>query len=240
MVTEKITNKSFYLLIGGVLSLFLFIALLFAVYSQSSYLAVNQELFLLSSKIQGSYAHFVSHLISLFGDKYIIVPAFISAGIILYIKKQKWIGLHLIAVISIAALLAYIFKNAIAFPRPGIITSTLHSYAFPSRHVTLCSAYVTFLASLIIPQMKHRWIGAIIAVFLMILESFSRIALQVHWLSDVLGGALLGISCGLFGGYSFYLKPKTFLNMKLIFGLLLLFFVIYSFIYLVLHFAGFI
>lgn len=112
MVTKKITNKSFYLLIGGVLSLFLFIALMFAVYSQSTYLAVNQELFLLSSKIQGGYAHFVSHLISLFGDKYIIVPAFISAGIILYIMKQKWIGLHLIGVISIAALLAYIFKNA--------------------------------------------------------------------------------------------------------------------------------
>lgn len=238
MMKERIRNSRFYLLIGGILSLFLFTILMFAVYSQSSYLSINNDLYLFSSKVQKDYIYLLSSLISLFGNKYIIVPTFISTGIILCIKKQKWIGLHLIGVISIAALLAYIFKNAVAYPRPEITTSTLPSYAFPSRHVTLCSAYVSFLASLIVPQMKQRSFGIIIAGFLIIIESISRITLQVHWLSDVLGGALLGVSCGLFGAYSFFLKPKTPLNIKFIVITLLITFLIYSFIYLVLHLIG--
>ncbi|QMT60822.1 phosphatase PAP2 family protein [Legionella sp. PC997] len=237
MMKEIIRNNSFYLLIGGILSLFLFTVLLFAVYSQSSFLSINHELYLLSNKIQNNSTHILSNFISLFGDKYIIVPSFISTGAILYIKNQKWIGLHLIGVISIAALLAYIFKNVIAVPRPEIITSTLHSYAFPSRHVTLCSAYVTLLTSLIVPQMKRPWFGVIIAGFLIILESYSRIALQVHWLSDVLGGALLGVSCGLLGAYSFFRKPKTPLNIKFIVTTLLITFLIFSFICLGLDFC---
>lgn len=139
--------------------------------------------------------------------------------------------MHLIGVVLIAALLAHVLKNAIDYPRPEISTSTLPSYAFPSRHVTLCSAYVTFLSALIIPQISYRWLVIICACLLIMLEAIARLILEVHWLTDVIGGALLGAACGFLGAYSFFLRPKICINIKSILMTLFIVFLVICVLY---------
>jgi undecaprenyl-diphosphatase len=67
--------------------------------------------------------------------------------------------------------------------------------SFPSGHTTTSFALATVLL-LDWPGPRRRAVG-IVAFALALLIGFSRIYRGVHWPSDALGGALLGISCGL-------------------------------------------
>lgn len=64
-------------------------------------------------------------------------------------------------------------------------------HAFPSGH----SARATLLAVLA-GTLGPLWLGAAFAVWA-VLVAASRVALGVHYLSDVIGGAALGFVCGL-------------------------------------------
>ncbi|KTD44386.1 phosphatase PAP2 family protein [Legionella parisiensis] len=231
MELDKIKNNKLYLLISALVCIFLFFLLVRTILIQSPYLSVNVDLYLLSIKLQNDYLYWLSIFVSLFGDRYIVIPTFVITSVMLFGKKEHWLALHLIGVVLIAALLAHLLKNAIAYPRPEISTSTLPSYAFPSRHVTLCSAYVTFLSALVIPQISYRWLGIMSACLLIILEAFARLILQVHWFTDVIGGALLGAACGFLGAYSFFLKPQIYINIKSTLMTLLIVFLLISVLY---------
>ncbi len=228
MEPDKIKNNKLYLLISALVCILLFSLLVRLLFLQSSYLSINFDLYLFIKKLQNDYLYWMSVFFSLLGDRYIIIPTFVITSVILFGKKEQWLALHLIGVVLIAALLAHVLKNTIAYPRPEISTSTLPSYAFPSRHVTICSAYVTFLSALIIPQITYRWFWIIIACLIIIIESIARLVLQVHWLTDVIGGALLGATCGLLGAYSFFLKPKICINIQSTLMTLLILFLIIS------------
>ncbi|MEE1085914.1 MAG: phosphatase PAP2 family protein [Schaedlerella sp.] len=120
----------------------------------------------------------------------------ISVSIIfLFFKKTRKAG--------IAALLALLFnlfftnvtlKNVVARTRPydvieglDILIKRLGSYSFPSGH-TACSFAAAFAYYQCLSQKKL----GIAALVLAGLIGFSRMYVGVHFLTDVLGGALVG------------------------------------------------
>jgi Membrane-associated phospholipid phosphatase len=126
------------------------------------------------------------------------------AVILLIPKKTRRTG----AAMGVSLLLGLIIgngilKNLIARPRPYDIANPVRArrallidpptdYSFPSGH-TLAS----FEASTAL--FKDHTVYGFLAFVLAILIGFSRIYLQVHYPSDVLGGAILGFLLGLLG-----------------------------------------
>ncbi len=104
-----------------------------------------------------------------------------------------------------------LFKDLIERYRPShhaLLTDHLHFYeikpgeyykggmfGFVSSHATNTFAISTFAWLHLKP--KVRWAGAAL-LFVCLLVCFSRIYLGVHYLSDIIGGAVLGILIGLF------------------------------------------
>lgn len=93
-------------------------------------------------------------------------------------------------------LIVDILKRLIHSARPlnGIIPET--GFSFPSGHATAAAVFCGLLTYLIWKHFKSRnWriLSVVFLVSISLLVGFSRIYLNVHWLSDVLGAYSLGM-----------------------------------------------
>ncbi len=111
----------------------------------------------------------------------------------LWWKNKKIDAIWFGVTIAVAGAAIWILKHLFSRPRPpfGLVAET--SASFPSGHAL--SAVVFFLCawylfSKIWPG-KNKIIG-IKAIVLILLISWSRLALGVHWMSDIIGGWVIG------------------------------------------------
>lgn len=133
--------------------------------------------------------------ITIFGEWQIVASLAIIASVILSLWKKKT---YLIPFwISIAGSELFIFFGKLAFhrSRPEIAFYTENTFSFPSGHSTIAVAFYGFLTYIMFRETK-KWKHKINTVFCGIILIFaiglSRLYLGVHFLSDVLGGYLLG------------------------------------------------
>lgn len=99
-----------------------------------------------------------------------------------------------------ASLLAHLLKILIARPRPTVVADMMVNmppdYSFPSAHTAQAAS---FFFALGLVAARHLPVKSAAAVWLCcgLLISFvglSRIYLNVHYLSDVIAGAILGVA----------------------------------------------
>ena len=122
------------------------------------------------------------------------------AVILLFFKKTRRSGICIGASLLIGVVVGNgIIKNVIARPRPydaieGIesVVSHLSDYSFPSGHSLCCFEAATALA-----MNRTKW--AIPAYVGAVLVAVSRIYIFVHYPTDVICGALLGVLFGVLG-----------------------------------------
>ena len=106
-------------------------------------------------------------------------------------------------------------KLAVERTRPEFAaTLGITTYSFPSGHAAFAIALWGILAFALARSYTHkssRVMVYISATFLILLIGFSRIYLDVHYLSDVLAGYIvgaLGISCGFYSWELMSRKPR--------------------------------
>ena len=125
----------------------------------------------------------------------------ILAVVFLFIPKTRTVGKVLLVAMLLEVIgVNLIIKPLVARPRPydvnpavELISKEMRDYSFPSGHTAVAFTAVTVLY---LTKMKPLWqiclpIAALIA--------FSRLYLYVHFPTDVLAGALLGILFGWLG-----------------------------------------
>ncbi|MBT3262297.1 phosphatase PAP2 family protein [Candidatus Woesearchaeota archaeon] len=126
--------------------------------------------------------------------------------IFFYLRKNNKIKQSLFAlIILIGAILVKTLKLTISRARP----ENIDYQSFPSGHVTMTTVFCLVLYLTIIKDIKNKTkktISTILIVLLPILVGISRLALNHHWLTDVIAGLLLGISVSLIG-YSYISNP---------------------------------
>ena len=122
------------------------------------------------------------------------------AVILLFFKKTRRSGICIGASLLIGVIVGNgIIKNVVARPRPydaieGIESGVSHlsDYSFPSGHSLCCFEAATALA-----MNRTKW--AIPAYVGAVLVAVSRLFLFVHYPTDVICGALLGVLFGVLG-----------------------------------------
>ncbi len=100
----------------------------------------------------------------------------------------------------------YIVNDAEIQGIPDIIGQLPEDYTFPSGHSSNAGSFWTYLAT--------RWRNPsfwAIAIFMIVIIPLSRSYLGVHWPTDIIVGALLGISVALLFTY-FLPKIEVFVN----------------------------
>ena len=113
-------------------------------------------------------------------------------GLIL-LRRRRWLALVAFAVAeSLAPLLSVLLKVLIDRARPpdGLVHPV--GASFPSGHATYAGATCVALVLLFTtPGARRRWWWALASLGIVGM-AWSRTYLQVHWLTDVIAGALLG------------------------------------------------
>ena len=95
-------------------------------------------------------------------------------------------------------LLDTVVKEAVDRPRPSLVdpVATAHGKSFPSGHAMSSTFVYGALVLVFLPVIGRRYRPVVIggAVLLVLAIGFSRLALGVHYITDVLGGFVLGVA----------------------------------------------
>ena len=121
---------------------------------------------------------------------------------------NRWLVPFVVAVVGGEELIATLIKNLVDRARPALnpAAATLGP-SFPSGHTTTAAAFWA-AAALLLGRRRPRAARAVLAgaaVGIAVAVASSRVLLDFHWLSDVIGGLALGwawfVLCGIaFGG----------------------------------------
>ena len=180
------------ILVGGVL-----LALLSVVVRSTDVLAgIDSSVAKWGDHHGGAWTHDALTLVTQLGETWLVVLVAIAvAGVELTRSRSRWVVPFLLAVILGDKLLTAGVKELVDRARPEIeaVAATLGP-SFPSGHSSTAAASWAAFA-----LVAGRWWGrgswpalAGGAVGIAVAVALSRVFLDVHWLTDVLGGLALG------------------------------------------------
>jgi len=133
------------------------------------------------------------------GSIIFLAPISLLIGYLLYQRKRRVEAMFLIASLMLAALVARLLKYLIGRERPDTYPALVDTYtdlAFPSVHAAQVTAFC--LALFLVLGLRgagQRLLVGLVFLSLSLGVIGSRLYLQVHYPSDVIGGALLAVVC---------------------------------------------
>lgn len=120
----------------------------------------------------------------------IVLPA--ACIVLLLVLGRPWSAGYFIVAVALSALVVQILKHLFGRARPEEILVVSDYGSYPSGHV----ANAATLAVVLVVLLPRAWTIVVAAVWVLIMV-FSRTYLHAHWLSDTLGGALVGVGVAL-------------------------------------------
>ena len=135
-----------------------------------------------------------ARLLTWLGNGALLSALTIASAIYLYFHRKMRAALLLITVFG-GRLLVELQKVVVGRDRPGTNEhlEAIVSMSFPSGHAA--NAMITFITiGLLVPvQQRNRAIAVGLGLALALQAGWSRVALGVHWPSDVIGGWAFGL-----------------------------------------------
>lgn len=110
-------------------------------------------------------------------------------------KRNFFLFLLILSVIG-GMILNFLLKNIIQKARPINPLINVTGYSFPSFHAMQSIIFYSLLIIIFKDDFKNitlKYIFIALNLLLIMLIGFSRIYLQVHWVSDVIGGYMIGL-----------------------------------------------
>jgi membrane-associated phospholipid phosphatase len=177
-------------IVAGAVSAVVFLALAGAVVAHPAPFAIDLSA---RSAIEGWHRPAMTVVTNL-GSITLLLPLVVVIGLVAFVlRRDLRAALYVVATAAGAVLLYDIAKLLVARPRPpgGV---DLAGYSFPSGHTVATTAVWGALAFLLARGAAPwlRWTLLVAAALIALVVGASRIALDAHWLTDVVGGLALG------------------------------------------------
>jgi len=115
-----------------------------------------------------------------------IVPLVIIGGLLLW--RRPWGALYFVCATIASELIVFVIKNLVGRPRPTDILVVSDFGSFPSGHSANAAVIATSLGILF----WRTWVWIVGAAYTLLMM-LSRTYLGAHWISDTIGGMLIGV-----------------------------------------------
>lgn len=114
-----------------------------------------------------------------------VVP--LGGALLLFLVGRRWAALYFVLASALSAGVVQLLKSLVDRARPDDILVHVDAGSFPSGHVANAATAAVALA--LVFQRTWLWV---LAVAWIVLMALSRTYLGAHWVSDTVGGAVLG------------------------------------------------
>lgn len=133
--------------------------------------------------------------VSTLGSGDVLLPVTLLCSVVLWVRRERVVALWLPVIAVATSATLGLTKWVISKPRPS-----LREYGFPSGHVYGATVFVILAVYLLwsfdAPR-RWQWAARAGAVVFVTAVGYSRLLVDAHWLSDVVGGLVAGIAFGL-------------------------------------------
>jgi undecaprenyl-diphosphatase len=139
--------------------------------------------------------HGLNAITQLGNIKVVLVLAVTVAAVDLFRTRNRWSGLFLVVVLVGMELLSTGVKDLVSRTRPTFVPAAAHlGPSFPSGHSATAAAFWAAAALILGRGLARRGRRALAAaaVGVAVAVAASRVLLDLHWTSDVVGGLALG------------------------------------------------
>lgn len=212
-------NKSF--LIVSAIFLFLFL-IVFLMTSGTNGLIIDETVaFWAQAQSAGSFMNFISYA-SVLGSSEMVLILTVIIGLVLLIRRS-WRPFFFFFTVSVGGvILNFLLKVFIQRERPGDeasyievfnFTFNVQSYSFPSGHTMRITIFFLFLIYLIYRSKRGllvKYLLYIVFIALIIGTALSRIILDAHFATDVVGGLVISIAWFFLCLYYFHKRRSGF------------------------------
>ena len=131
------------------------------------------------------------------GSLHLLLPAALAVAALPVADSRRYESLLPVASLGLSVGLVHLLKLLVRRPRPQVellLVTLPADWSFPSAHTAQAAAFFLALAFIARRRLPPRPAAAamVVALCTVVLVGWSRVHLQVHFLSDVLAGGLLG------------------------------------------------
>lgn len=163
---------------------------------QGDVLAFDQHLWQLLQGMRTVEADRWMVAITQLGDSRVSVSLLAVLVLWLWWRGPRAAAVYLFLTLLFAISVPILLKVGLELPRPIAHGDGWSRYGFPSWHAAMAMCLYGFVAVMIARDLpsRWRWLAYGLAAIPVLLISFSRLYLGVHWFSDVLGGLALALA----------------------------------------------